>query len=235
MSIHFYKVGGCVRDAILGVKFNDIDYTVVLDEKFPTIGEAFRYMHDYLASNGYDIFLATEEFLTIRARKGKEAADFVLARKELGYLPGTPNPIVVQGTLEDDLIRRDFTFNALALDESGELIDLFGGKNDLQNRVLRTPLPAIVTFADDPLRVLRAVRFAIKYNCVFHEDIVEAINNPELPDVMDVVSLDRVRDELSKAMKVDSFRTLKLLSSLPEPLVKSWIRDGLWLMPTTKE
>lgn len=233
--IHFYKVGGCVRDAILGVKCNDIDYTVVLDEKFPTIGDAFRYMQNHLASNGYEIFLATEEFLTIRARKGKEAADFVLARKELGYIPGTRNPIVVQGTLLDDLIRRDFTFNALALDESGNLIDMFNGQEDLKNRILRTPQPAMTTFADDPLRVLRAVRFAVKYDCKFSDDIAEAIKNPELPTLMGVVSLDRVRDELFKAMKFDTFRTLKLLSDLPDPLVKSWIRDGLWLMPTTKE
>lgn len=233
--IHFYKVGGCVRDAILGVKCNDIDYTVVLDEKFPTISEAFRYMHDYLASNGYDIFLATEEFLTIRARKGKEAADFVLARKELGYIPGTRNPIVVQGTLEDDLIRRDFTFNALALNKNNELIDMFDGVADLHNRVLKTPLPAMTTFTDDPLRALRAVRFAVKYGCVFGDDVVDALENPLLPELMHVVSLDRIRDELCKAMKFDTMRTLLFLNSLPKPLVKSWIRDGLWLMPTTKE
>jgi tRNA nucleotidyltransferase/poly(A) polymerase len=235
MSIHFYKVGGCVRDAILGIKSNDIDYTVVLDEQFPTISDAFAYMSNHLALNGYQIFLETEEFLTIRAKKGKEAADFVLARKELGYIPGTRNPIVVQGTLEDDLIRRDFTFNALALDENGKLIDLFDGEYDLRNRVLRTPLPAMTTFADDPLRVLRAVRFAVKYDCTFTDDIMGAIQNPKLPELMSVVSLDRVRDELYKAMKVDSFRTLKLLANLPEALVKSWLRDGLWLMPTTKE
>jgi tRNA nucleotidyltransferase/poly(A) polymerase len=234
IELKLFKVGGCVRDGILGIKSKDIDYSVVISG-LEYIEDAFQYLTDWLFANDYEIFLSTPECLTIRARKGKEVADFVLARKEVGYIPGTRQPIVEVGTLYDDLLRRDFTFNALAIGEDGELIDMFGGLEDLHNRILRTPLPAMQTFTDDPLRVLRAIRFRIKYGCVWPVEMQEAIENPILPQLMSVVSTDRIRDELSKAMAIDSFATLKLLASLPDALVKVWLGNGLWLMPTTKD
>jgi tRNA nucleotidyltransferase/poly(A) polymerase len=234
IELKLFKVGGCVRDEILGVRSNDIDYSVVVTG-LTDINDAFQYLNDWLFANDYEIFLSTPECLTVRARKGREAADFVLARREVGYIPGTRQPIVEVGTLYDDLVRRDFTFNTLAVDENGEKVDMFGGIEDLHNRILRTPLPAMQTFMDDPLRVLRAVRFRIKYGCVWTVDIQKAIENPCLPEMMSVVSTDRIRDELSKAMAVNSFATLKLLSSLPDALVKVWLGNGLWLMPTTKK
>lgn len=232
--IKLYKVGGCVRDMILGVKSNDIDYTVTIEGDH-SLEEGFSIMRNYLLGEGYEIFLENPECVTIRARKNKEVADFVLARKEIGYVQGTRKPIVVLGTLEDDLIRRDFTFNALALNENNELIDMFDGVQHLHNGTLRTPLPAMTTFRDDPLRVLRAIRFAIRFDFCFSNEIKDAIQNPELPKLMKVVSKERVREELTKCFRCDTIKTFKLLNSIPHDLLVSFFNGGLWLEPSLRK
>ncbi len=237
-----FEVGGKVRDELLGIKSKDADFSFVLtpaEAQDKTIREAFQFMKDWMLEAGFRIFLETEDCLTIRAKFPAPhqalVADFVLARRELDYLPGTRKPVVVPGTLEDDLQRRDFTVNALAKSETGELIDLFNGQGDLEAKLLRTPLPPMVTLADDPLRALRAVRFAVKLDFCLAPDLEDALHNPELPDLMATVSTDRVREELAKAMKVNTWDMLKLLNRLPEPLVKNWLeRPGMWLMPTTR-
>jgi len=237
-----FEVGGKVRDELLGIKSKDADFSFVLtpaEAQEKTIHAAFQFMKDWMLEAGFRIFLETEDCLTIRAKFPAPhqalVADFVLARRELEYLPGTRKPIVVPGTLEDDLQRRDFTVNALAKSETGELIDLFNGQSDLAARVLKTPLPPMVTLSDDPLRALRAVRFAVKLGFCLAPDLEEALHNPELPDLMATVSTDLVREELAKAMKVNTWDMLKLLNRLPEPLVKNWLeRPGMWLMPTTR-
>ena len=160
-----YKVGGCVRDAILGIDSKDIDFTFVLDDLSQTVEEGFRKMDDWMTENGFEVFLRVPEMYTIRARfpKGdpneKLVADFVMARKEVGYIEGTRRPKLELGSLEDDLIRRDFTINAMAENEDGDIIDLFGGQDDLRVGILRTPRDPMITFMDDPLRLLRALRF----------------------------------------------------------------------------
>lgn len=237
-----FEVGGKVRDELLGIQSKDADFSFVLtpvEAQDKTIHEAFQFMKDWMLEAGFRIFLETEDCLTIRAKFPAPhqalVADFVLARRELDYLPGTRKPVVIPGTLEDDLQRRDFTVNALAKSETGELIDLFNGQVDLASRVLRTPLPPMVTLADDPLRALRAVRFAIKLGFRLAPDLEEALHSPELPDLMATVSTDRIREELAKAMKVNTWDMLKLLNRLPEPLVKNWLeRPGMCLMPTTR-
>ncbi len=159
-----FEVGGKVRDELLGIQSKDADFSFVLtsaEAQDKTIHEAFQFMKDWMLEAGFRIFLETEDCLTIRAKFPAPhqalVADFVLARRELDYLPGTRRPRVVPGTLEDDLQRRDFTVNALAKSETGELIDLFNGQTDLAAQVLRTPLPPMVTLADDPLRALRSL------------------------------------------------------------------------------
>lgn len=235
-----FEVGGKVRDELLGLASKDADFSFVLtpeEAADQTIETAFEFMKDWMLERGFQIFLETPDCLTIRAKfpNSRLTADFVLARKELAYLPGTRRPIVVPGALEDDLQRRDFTVNALAKSDAGEIIDLFQGQEDLQAKVLRTPLPAIVTLTDDPLRALRAVRFSVKLGFTLAPDLQEALHNPELPELMATVSSDRVREELARAMKVDSWATLKVLQQLPDNLVRNWLeRPGMWLMPTTK-
>ena len=138
-----FKVGGCVRDELLGVKSKDIDFTFVLDNLDKTVEDGFQEMTDWMQSEGFEIFLSTPDCFTIRAKfpKGSEneklVADFVMARKEVGYIPNTRQPIIVPGTLYDDLERRDFTLNALAKDEDGNIIDYFEGMWALENKLLQ--------------------------------------------------------------------------------------------------
>jgi poly(A) polymerase len=243
-----FEVGGKVRDELLGLKSKDADFAFVLtpeEAAGKSIEAAFDFMRDWMRSMGFQIFLSTPDCLTIRAKffSSKETADFVLARRDLNYMPGTRKPIVQPGSLEDDLRRRDFTVNAIAKAENGELIDLFAGQKDLADKVLRTPLEPIVTLTDDPLRALRAVRFSVKLGFRMAPDLQDALHNPVLPELMTVVSTDglrptgghRIREELAKAMKVDTWGTLRVLQSLPEALVRDWLeRPGMWLMPTVK-
>ncbi|MBE9029570.1 CCA tRNA nucleotidyltransferase [filamentous cyanobacterium LEGE 11480] len=235
-----FEVGGKVRDELLGRQSNDADFAFVLTSEEAagkSIEQAFDFMRDWMLEMGFQIFLSTPDCLTIRAKffNSKQTADFVLARRELTYMPGTRRPIVEPGSLEDDLKRRDFTVNAMAKGESGELIDLFDGQKDLADRILRTPLEPMVTLAEDPLRALRAIRFTVKLGFYMAPDLLDALHNPELPELMATVSTDRVREELAKAMKVDTWGTLKVLQQLPEALVRDWLeRPNMWLMPTVK-
>ena len=181
-----FKVGGCVRDKLLGVESKDIDFTFVLDDLNQTVEEGFQSMTSWLAHEAFSIFLSTPDCFTIRAKfpKGNKneglVADFVMARKEIGYIDGTRQPILVLGTLEDDLIRRDFTLNAMAEDDEGNIIDLFGGQEDLRRGLLKTPLDAHITMMDDPLRFLRALRFSITKGFDIHFDIIAAMTQPEI-------------------------------------------------------
>lgn len=240
-----YLVGGAVRDSLMGLKSKDLDYTYVADS-INSVEEAYAEMKDYMLSQGFKIFLETPDCLTIRAKfpdssphKGL-CGDFVLARKEIGYYPFSRKPIVVPGTLKDDLTRRDFTINAMAkCIETGELIDLFEGQKHLKHGLLITPFDPMITLLDDNLRVLRALRFSVTLNCKLSISLTEAIgkNAKTLAiNTITTVSSDRIRDELHKAFKYNSFKTFKNLQNFPEELVKVWLTVGnIWLMPTFKE
>jgi tRNA nucleotidyltransferase/poly(A) polymerase len=238
-----FKVGGCVRDQLLGVHSKDIDFTFVLDELGKTVEEGFQGMTEWMTREGFEIFLSTPDCFTIRAKfpKGSEneklVADFVMARKEIGYVEGTRKPILVLGTLEDDLIRRDFTLNAMAEDEDGNLIDLFGGKEDLERRLLRTPLPAKQTMMDDPLRIMRALRFKITKGFSIADDIWLAMMQPDILDKLrTTVSPERIREELLKMMKHNTPETIRLLNLVNTRSIPGFIdlvfERGLWLKPT---
>lgn len=238
-----YEVGGCVRDEILGLKSKDIDYVVVpnetLLEKYKTAHEMFVVLESHLSSEGFEIFLSTPNCFTIRAKfpkghKYQGVADFVLARKEVGYIPGTRTPIVIPGTLYDDLERRDFTLNALAKDEDGTIIDFFNGRKDLEDRALRTPLETDVTFNDDPLRILRAIRFSITKGFTLRY-LDYHISNYNYETKMKVVSSERIREELYKCFKHDTMSTLDILNDYPT--LKRYIFENklMWLKPTMEQ
>jgi tRNA nucleotidyltransferase/poly(A) polymerase len=240
-----FEVGGKVRDELLGLKSKDADFAFVLTEQEAiglSIDDAFMFMSDWMLAMGFQIFLSKPDCVTIRARffNSSQTADFVLAKRELKVMPGNCEPTVVQprvvpGSLEDDLLRRDFTVNAMAKARSGELIDLFDGQKDLSDKVLRTPIDPRVTLADDPLRALRAVRFSVKLGFHLDAELVDALHDPALPELMAQVSSDRVREELARSMKIDTWGTLQMLQQLPEALVRSWLdRPGMWLMPTVR-
>lgn len=240
----FYEVGGKVRDEILGLESKDVDYVAVpsdeLITKIESAQEMFDILEDYLDKEKFNIFLITRDCFTIRAKfpeghKYQGVADFVMARKEIGYIPGTRTPIVKPGTLYDDLERRDATLNALAKDEDGTIIDYFGGLEDLTNRVLRTPLDPIKTFDDDALRIIRFIRFSITKGFSIPNDITNVIRNYDYESKMGVVSTERIREELFKCFKHDTLETLKVLNEFPA--LKNYIfKDkGLWLKPTMEQ
>jgi len=241
-----FKVGGCVRDEFLGIKSKDIDFTFVLDDLSQTVEEGFKSMETWMTVRGFQIFLSTPDCFTIRAKFPKTnpnaglVADFVMARKEIGYKLGTRQPILVLGTLEDDLIRRDFTINAMAVGEDGVLIDLFGGQGDLVSGILKTPLDPDITMMDDPLRILRALRFSITKDLAIHSSIWKAFQHPDiLEKLKTTVSAERIREEIFKMMKHDTPLSLKLLVDVDATRIPGFLDlvfgKGLWMKPTFEQ
>ena len=159
-----------------------------------------------------------------------------MARKEVGYIPGTRTPIVEPGTLYDDLSRRDFTVNALAKDpDTGEIIDYFNGVEDLKNKVLRTPLKPSVTFDDDPLRILRGIRFEITKGLKMPSKLRGLIQNYAYTKKMSVVSEERIREELIKCFRHDTSKTIKILQEFTNLSDYIWANTRLWLKPTNEK
>lgn len=240
----FYEVGGKVRDEILGLKSKDIDYVAVyegeLDEE-ENMSHLFSLLYAYLIDKNYDIFLSTPDCYTIRAKFPAShkfagtVADFVLARKELGYKEGTREPIVVPGTLYDDLQRRDFTVNAIAKDqETGEYIDPFNGMKDIRLKILNTPISGEITFSDDPLRLLRAIRFAVTKNFFIGSDIEYILHKFDYQKKFSVVSEERIREELYKCFKANTELTLRYLFKFYRLKDYIFTKTNLWLKPTTE-
>lgn len=232
-----YSVGGSVRDKLLGLKPTDLDYVMVLDDTSLTIEKGFSIMKKYLQEEGFSIFLETEAMCTIRAKfpKGHKnegiTGDFVLARKEVGYVEGTRRPILEIGTLYDDLERRDFTLNALAEDEEGNIVDFFNGREALERGILETPLEAKTTLNDDPLRMLRALRFHITKGFSLSADVIFAMSCPSIrTKLRAVVSQERIREEILKMMKHDTIRTIKILAKFN--LLDTCFGGEMWLKPT---
>jgi len=239
-----YKVGGIIRDKILGLHSDDIDFTFVC-ENSTTIEEGWLEMVNWMTERNYKIFLETPDCFTIRAKfpKGHTneglVADFVMARKEVGYIEGTRRPILELGTLEDDLTRRDFTVNALAEDIDGNIIDLFNGLEDLKKGILRTPINAKKTMMDDPLRILRALRFMITKNMFPSSELWVAIQQPHILEKLEkTVSKERMREEIAKMFQFDTVRSFKLLMDV-EGIIPGFLdlifKDGMKLIPTFKK
>lgn len=240
-----YQVGGCVRDEILGLKSKDVDYVAVPSEALlnKEAHELFIILETYLTNEKFEIFLSTPSCFTIRAKfpKGHKyvgVADFVMARKEIGYVEGTRQPIIVPGTLYDDLVRRDFTLNALAKDDDGTIIDYFDGMWALENKILMTPQTAWMTMLDDPLRLLRAFRFSITKGFDISPRIWETCHVDDIVEKLEkVVSQERIRDEVYKMMKHDTLKTLDLFEKIKHTnpkILEIIFGKGLWLKPTTE-
>ncbi|MCM1076040.1 MAG: CCA tRNA nucleotidyltransferase [Bacteroides sp.] len=190
-----YAVGGCVRDFFLERPSKDID--------FVTVGSGIELAEIVAQRLGKGTYLNVfRNFGTAQVKRHDVELEFVGARRE-SYDRRSRKPIVEDGTLEEDLSRRDFTINALAIRVNcigfGELIDLFNGLGDMENRILRTPLDPDVTFSDDPLRMMRAIRFATQLNFTIYPDTFEAIRRNV--ERIRIISPERISDELMKIMK----------------------------------
>lgn len=197
MGCETYVVGGFVRDLLLGKPSDDID--------FVTVGSGIELARNVSASFGRKGKLSIfANYGTAALMAGGMELEFVGARRE-SYSRDSRNPIVEDGTLSDDQRRRDFTINAMAIcvnkDRFGELVDPFDGVGDLERRIIRTPLDPDITFSDDPLRMLRAIRFATRLNFDILPETFEAIkrNAPRL----EIISKERINDELSKIMRTE--------------------------------
>ncbi|MFN8322791.1 MAG: HD domain-containing protein [Chitinophagales bacterium] len=192
LNFETYAVGGYVRDQLLNRTCKDID--------FVCIGSGIDLAHKAAEKIGKNIQVNFfKNFGTAQFRWKDLDLEFVGARKE-SYQRDSRKPIVEDGTLEDDQNRRDFTINALAVslnkNSFGQLIDPFDGIKDLENKLIRTPLDPDITFSDDPLRMMRAIRFATQLSFTILPETFDAIKRNK--ERIRIVSQERITDELNK-------------------------------------
>lgn len=189
-NMEAYLVGGYTRDILLNRVSKDIDIVV--------IGSGIQLAK--LVTKKLNAQLSIfKNFGTAQVKTRDLEIEFVGARKE-SYERGSRKPIIEDGTLQEDQERRDFTINAMSIslqkDSFGELIDPFKGLQDLENKILKTPLDPSITYSDDPLRMMRAIRFASQLNFTIEEKSLKAITTNK--DRIQIVSQERITDELNK-------------------------------------
>ncbi len=194
LGVECYVVGGYVRDIFLERPSDDIDVVVV--------GSGIGVASELKKRLGRKAHLSVfKNFGTAQVKFGNQEIEFVGARKE-SYSHDSRKPIVEDGTLEDDQNRRDFTINAMAIclnkERFGELVDPFNGIADLQDGIIATPLDPEITFSDDPLRMMRCIRFATQLNFQIEDETFEAL--AQMADRISIVSGERIEVELNKIM-----------------------------------
>ncbi len=189
-----YVVGGYVRDLILNRNSKDIDF-VIVGSGIDLANEVASRLGDPVKTKVF------KNFGTAMLRYDDWNIEFVGARKE-SYRNDSRKPLVENGSLEDDQNRRDFTINAMAIQMNknmyGQLIDPFNGLNDIENKLIRTPLNPDITYSDDPLRMMRAIRFATQLDFTIEKNSLEAISKNR--DRISIVAFERISDELNKIM-----------------------------------
>lgn len=193
LGMECYLIGGYVRDVLLKRPSKDMDFVVVGSGIEMATAVAKKLIHAHLA-----VF---RTYGTAQVKNRKYELEFVGARKE-SYRHESRNPIVEDGTIEDDQNRRDFTVNALAVclnkDRFGEFVDPFGGLADLDAKILRTPNDPDITFSDDPLRMMRAIRFATQLDFRIAPPTLDAIARNAAR--IEIITQERITDELNKIM-----------------------------------
>lgn len=210
LDLPAYVVGGYVRDLLLNRPNKDLD--------FVCLGSGIQLAEQVAKELGGVQVTVFKNFGTAMIKLEDRELEFVGARKE-SYREDSRKPIVEDGTLEEDQLRRDFTINAMAIslqpENYGELIDPFGGVQHLKEKLIKTPLDPAITFSDDPLRMMRAIRFAAQLNFDIEADTFEAI--AKQADRLSIVSMERVIVELNKI----------ILSPVPSYGFKLLFQSGL--------
>jgi tRNA nucleotidyltransferase/poly(A) polymerase len=247
----FAEVGGAVRDKFLGVDSKDVDFVAIAEnpENFESAEQAFSALVKHLKQMGFKgfatnrgEFILKPEFFTVRAyvpdghplKERTNNADFVMARKDGPSSDGRRPDFVLPGTLFDDLQRRDFTVNAMAI-LNGELIDPFGGRQDLKDKILDFVGDSRERIAEDGLRVMRALRFHITKGFDFDSFVWDELNTEFAAEMLMKVSIERIWEELDKMFLFDTLSSIKLIQDLEECVQKAIFRDGLRLVPTLKK
>ena len=206
MGVEAYVVGGYVRDIFLERHSNDIDVVIAANGRIERPGIAVaQALKDVLGKKAnLSVFknfgTAQVKYLDKTSHEEVEV-EFVGARKE-SYRRDSRKPIVEDGTLEDDQNRRDFTINAMAIclnsDRFGELVDPFDGLYDLEDGIIATPLDPAITFSDDPLRMMRCIRFATQLRFDIEPETFDALERNA--ERIRIISGERIKDELNKIM-----------------------------------
>ena len=194
LNLPCFVIGGFVRDLILKRESNDIDVVV--------LGSGIEMATELKKTLGKGAYLSVfKNFGTAQVKYKDIEIEFVGARKE-SYRSDSRKPIVENGTLEDDQNRRDFTINAMAIclnkDRFGELVDPFNGVQDIQFKIIRTPLDPDITFSDDPLRMLRCIRFATRFKFSIEQCTFEALSTNK--ERISIISQERITEELNKIL-----------------------------------
>jgi tRNA nucleotidyltransferase (CCA-adding enzyme) len=237
----FYKVGGCIRDKLLGKKHNDTDFTVISPDGVDLIYVLEKYLHE----RGFVTVIIIPECLTIKTKfvsvtelvfpfevmKGN-IYDFNITRKEIEYDFKSRVPKMSIGNLFDDLQRRDFTINSLAQDKNGKILDYFNGVNDINNKIIRTTIDPEISMQQDPLRILRAIRFSITLDLTIEDSLSKIIEEFDYSH-MNIIPLNKILKELKLSFNHDSFKTLKMLNKYNN-LQKYLFEKNVILVPKIK-
>lgn len=234
-DIKIFEVGGSIRDMLLGKENKDRDFCAVA----PSWDALLKWCETKMSK----IFLVTPEFFTIRGFMGGEAIDIVLCRKDGASSNGRHPDEVTPGTLEDDLARRDFTMNALAvevdtnLNRIGEIIDLFGGQEDIKHRRIKCVGHTQERLQEDGLRLLRAVRFILTKNVSPDEELQHALETSVWWNWLEeTVSTERIREELHTVFKHDTVATIKFLVwNCCPAATRCLFKNGIWLKPSMEK
>ena len=194
LNLPCFVIGGFVRDLILKRESNDIDVVV--------LGSGIEMATELKKTLGKGAYLSVfKNFGTAQVKYKDIEIEFVGARKE-SYRSDSRKPIVENGTLEDDQNRRDFTINAMAIclnkDRFGELVDPFNGVRDIELKIIRTPLDPDITFSDDPLRMLRCIRFATRFKFSIEQRTFDALGTNK--ERISIISQERITEELNKIL-----------------------------------
>ena len=194
LNLPCFVIGGFVRDLILKRESNDIDVVV--------LGSGIEMATELKKTLGKGAYLSVfKNFGTAQVKYKDIEIEFVGARKE-SYRSDSRKPIVENGTLEDDQNRRDFTINAMAIclnkDRFGELVDPFNGVQDIELKIIRTPLDPDITFSDDPLRMLRCIRFATRFKFSIEQRTFDALGTNK--ERISIISQERITEELNKIL-----------------------------------
>jgi tRNA nucleotidyltransferase (CCA-adding enzyme) len=226
-EISLYRVGGCVRDALLGRRSKDIDYAV----EAPSYDAMVAWVRDRGT-----VWQERPQFQTVRAKVAGIDADFVLCRRDGAYSDARRPDSVELGDIYDDLARRDFTMNAIAVCEADKIpIDPHGGRADIGARLIRTVGAAEDRFNEDALRLLRAMRFHLTLGFDLHGDIRGCLTDAALLDKLVAVSVERQQLELEKCFRADTLRTLEFFEEFSGLRARIFSTSRIWLDPTMKE